>query len=217
MSTTVSATDLVEALNWRYATRTYDPARKIPDETWAALEQALVLTPSSFGIQPWRFLVVDDPDMRIRLAEASWGQPQPVQASHFVVFAVRRDLGEEHIDRFVARTAEVRGITAESLAPFRKAMMKSVESARKRGNLDDWNARQVYIALGQFVASAALLGVDTSPMEGLDAGQYDEILGLTGTGWATVCACAAGYRAADDKYAKIPKVRFRPADVIHRI
>lgn len=208
---------LIDALSWRYATKTYDPNRKIPEWSWAALEQALVLTPSSFGIQPWRFFVIDDPAVKERLAEASWGQTQPVDASHFVVFAVRKDLGEEHVDRYVARTAEVRGVAPESLASFKKVMMKSVESARRRGTLDDWNARQVYIALGQFMASAALLRVDTTPMEGLDPVRYDEILGLAGSGWTTVCACAAGYRAADDKYAVIPKVRFRHQEVIHHV
>ncbi len=211
------ASELLAALNWRYATKKFDPTRKIPAETWSALEQALVLSPSSFGIQPWKFLVVTDPSVREKLVPVSWGQTQPKDGSHHVVFAVRKDLPEAHIDRYVARTAEVRGTTSEALAPFKKMMMGSLEGARAKGYLDTWQKHQVYIALGQFMASAAVLGVDTCPMEGIEPSKYDEILGLTGTGYATVVACAAGYRAADDKYASLPKVRFPASEVIQHL
>lgn len=214
---TLAPSELLGALNWRYATKKFDPTKKIPAETWSALEQALVLSPSSFGIQPWKFLVVTDPAVREKLVPVSWGQTQPKDSSHFVVFAVRKDLPEAHIDRYVARTAELRGSTPEALAPFKKMMMGSLEGARAKGFLDTWQTHQVYIALGQFMASAAVLGVDTCPMEGLEPAKYDEILGLTGTGYATVVACAAGYRAGDDKYATLPKVRFSVADVIQHV
>ena len=214
---TLAPSELLAALNWRYATKKFDPAKKIPAETWSALEQALVLSPSSFGIQPWKFLVVTNPAVREKLVPVSWGQTQPKDASHFVVFAVRKDLPEAHIDRYVARTAELRGSTPDALAPFKKMMMGSLEGARAKGFLDTWQTHQVYIALGQFMASAAVLGVDTCPMEGLEPAKYDEILGLAGTGFATVVACAAGYRAGDDKYATLPKVRFPAAEVIQHV
>lgn len=214
---TLAPSELLAALNWRYATKKFDPAKKIPAETWSALEQALVLSPSSFGIQPWKFLIVTSPAVREKLVPVSWGQTQPKDASHFVVFAVRKDLPEAHIDRYVARTAELRGSTPDALAPFKKMMMGSLEGARAKGFLDTWQTHQVYIALGQFMASAAVLGVDTCPMEGLEPAKYDEILGLAGTGFATVVACAAGYRAGDDKYATLPKVRFPAAEVIQHV
>lgn len=214
---TLAPSELLAALNWRYATKKFDPAKKIPAETWSALEQALVLSPSSFGIQPWKFLIVTNPAVREKLVPVSWGQTQPKDASHFVVFAVRKDLPEAHIDRYVARTAELRGSTPDALAPFKKMMMGSLEGARAKGFLDTWQTHQVYIALGQFMASAAVLGVDTCPMEGLEPAKYDEILGLAGTGFATVVACAAGYRAGDDKYATLPKVRFPAAEVIQHV
>lgn len=214
---TLAPSELLAALNWRYATKKFDPVKKIPAETWSALEQALVLSPSSFGIQPWKFLIVTNPAVREKLVPVSWGQTQPKDASHFVVFAVRKDLPEAHIDRYVARTAELRGSTPDALAPFKKMMMGSLEGARAKGFLDTWQTHQVYIALGQFMASAAVLGVDTCPMEGLEPAKYDEILGLAGTGFATVVACAAGYRAGDDKYATLPKVRFPAAEVIQHV
>ena len=217
MSHAITDTTLLTALNWRYATKKFDPQKVIAADTWAALEQSLVLAPSSFGIQPWKFIVVDDPKLKAALVPLSWGQTQPAEASHFVVFAVCEDLGEEHLDRYLARTAAVRDTPVEKLAPFKNVMMGSLEKARKEGRLDTWQTHQIYIALGQFMAAAALLEVDTCPMEGIEPTKYDDVLSLTGTGFKTVVACAAGYRAADDKYAAMPKVRFPVHEVIeHR-
>ena len=214
--TPISTDTLLSALNWRYATKQFDPTRRIDDATWLALEQAMVLSPSSFGLQPWKFMVIEDPALRERLVAASWGQSQVKDASHLVVFAVRENIGDEHLDRYLARTGEVRGIEVEALTGFRNVIAGSLDGARAAGRLDEWQTRQLYIALGQFMTSAALLGVDTCPMEGLDPAQYDEILGLKGTGWKAVFACPAGYRAADDKYAATPKVRFPAESVIER-
>jgi nitroreductase len=213
----ISDTALIEALHWRYAVKKFDASKKIPASTWTAMEESLVLAPSSFGVQPWKFLVVDNTELRAKLVAASWGQAQVVDASHLVVFALKQDVGEEHIDRYMARTAEVRGITVESMDPFKKVIMGSFAGARAKGFLDTWQSRQVYIALGQFMTAAALLGVDTCPMEGLEPAKYDETLGLTGTGYTTLCACPAGYRSADDKYATTPKVRFPISEVIEHI
>lgn len=209
-----SPASLLETLRWRYATKQFDAARAIPEATWAALEESLVLTPSSLGLQPWRFLVISQPELRESLQAASYGQSQPRDCSHFVVFAVRRGLDAAHIDRHVARTAAVRGVAAESLVKFRGMVQGSVERARGEGTLDTWQNHQAYIALGQFMLAAALLGVDTCPMEGIEPRKYDEILGLAGTGYGTVVACAAGYRSPGDKYAAAPKVRFPRAEVV---
>jgi nitroreductase len=215
--TPIATTQLLEALQWRYATKAFDPARKIAPGLWTALEESLVLAPSSFGIQPWKFQVITDLALRERLVPVSWGQTQPKDCSHFVVFTVKKGLGEPEVDRYMARTAEVRGSTVDALAPFKKVIMGSLGKAAADGTLDTWQTHQLYIALGQFMAAAALLGVDTCPMEGLDPAKYDEVLGLAGTGYATVVACAAGYRSAADRYAATPKVRFHAVDVIvHR-
>ncbi|PAW65533.1 MAG: NAD(P)H-dependent oxidoreductase [Opitutia bacterium Tous-C1TDCM] len=217
MSDSLPPSRLVAALNWRYAVKKFDPTRMIPAETWTALEQALVLTPSSIGLQPWKFLVVTTPEVKVRLTAASYRQSQAAECSHFVVFTVRQDLDAEHVDRHLARMAEVRGVTVESLAKFRTMTMGNLERARNDGTLDTWQTHQIYIALGQFMASAAVLGIDTCPMEGIEPAKFDEILGLQGTGYATVVACAAGYRWPEDKYATTPKVRFKPEDVIVRV
>ena len=208
---------LLDALHWRYATKKFDPSRTIPQDTWTALEQSLVLTPSSFGLQPWMFVVVTDPGVRRRLVPHSWGQTQPVDCSNFVVFTVRKGLGSGDVDRYVQRITEVRGGSVEALAGYRNMMVGSLDRARVAGSLDGWQTHQVYIALGQFMASAALLGVDTCPMEGMEPARYDEVLGLAGTEFATVVACAAGYRAVDDKYAQLTKVRFTSEAVIRHV
>jgi nitroreductase len=213
----VSNETLLHQLNWRYATQRFDPAKKISAVDWHALEQALVLSPSSIGLQPWKFIVVTDPAVKVGLRAASWRQPQPEECSHFVVFAVRKDLDAAHVDRHVDRIVEVRGVERESLEKFKGMTLRNLDKARAEGRLDTWQTHQVYIALGQFIASAAMVGVDTCPMEGIDADKFDEILGLAITDYSTVVACAAGYRAADDKYAATKKVRFKPDEVIVRI
>ncbi len=217
MSNPISTATLLHALHWRYATKKFDPVRKIPATDWHALEQALVLAPSSVGLQPWKFIVVTDPAMKARLRPAAWDQSQVTDCSHFVVLAVRKNLGPDHVDRHIGRMAEVRGVTPESLDKFRQMVTGNLDKARAEERLDIWQSHQVYIALGQLLASAALLGVDTCPMEGFEPEKFDEILGLVGTGYASVVCCAAGYRAADDKYATTKKVRFKPEDVITRI
>ena len=211
----VSNETVLRQLQWRYATKKFDPAKRISDETWSTLEQCLVLAPSSFGLQPWRFIVVTDPKVKENLPPISWGQKQVVDGSHVVVFAKRLNLSIDDIDAHVARTAEVQGKTVESLDGFRNIMIASLHS----GNIDlnHWAALQVYIALGQFMATAAMMGIDTCPMEGIEPAKYDELLGLAQQGYATVVACVAGYRAADDKYAQLPKVRFKTEDVVERI
>ena len=213
----IPASQLVEALNWRYATKKFDPVKKIAPDAWDALEQSLVLSPSSIGLQPWKFFVVTDQAVKNQLVAASYHQKQAAECSHFVVFAVRRDIDAAHVDRHISRMVEVRGVTVESLDKFRTMTMRNLETARAAGTLDTWQTHQIYIALGQFMASAAVLGIDTCPMEGIEPEKYDEILGLSGTDYATVVACAAGYRLGDDKYATTKKVRFKADDVVVRI
>jgi nitroreductase len=217
MPATIPPPQLVDALNWRYATKKFDPAKKIPADMWDALEQSLVLAPSSIGLQPWKFFVVTDPAVKTQLMAASYRQPQVADCSHFVALTARRDIDAGHVERHIGRMAEVTGVTAESLAKFRTMTMRNLDKARAAGTLDVWQEHQIYIALGQFMLSAAVLGVDTCPMEGIEPEKYDEILGLAGSSYATVVACAAGYRLPDDKYANTKKVRFKAEDVIVRV
>jgi nitroreductase len=213
---TISADALLTQLNWRYATKTFDPTKRISDSDWAALEQALVLTPTSYGFQPFRFVVVNDAATREQLVPLSWGQRQPADASHFVVFAAKEAVTEADVDHYLARVAEVRGIAVESLARFKGVLLGDLVKGPRSAAQHEWATRQAYIALGNFMTAAALLGIDTCPMEGIDSAKYDELLGL-GQGYKTVVACAAGYRSAEDKYGAVPKVRFPASELVIHI
>jgi nitroreductase len=216
--TTLSPDQLLARLRWRYATKRFEPgpAGRLAPEQWAALEQALVLAPSSFGLQPWHFVVVTEHATKLRLQELSFRQPQAAECSHLVVFAHRKGLAAEDVRRYVERVAAVRGATLESLAGFEGVMARHVAQPPPF-DVDEWTRRQTYIALGMLLASAAVLGVDACPMEGIDRAGYDAALGLAARGYASVCAAALGRRAEGDKYAALPKVRFEPRDVITHV
>jgi nitroreductase len=205
---------LISALNWRYATKVFDPTRKISATDLETLKQSLVLTPSSFGLQPYRFLIITDPQVKAKLRDASLGQSQVTDCSHMVVFLARQQMTEADVDHLIQRIAKVRGVQADSLAGYKGMMVGSLVTGPRAGNVAEWAARQAYIALGQFMASAALLGLDSCPMEGLDAKKYDEILGLNSTPFRTVVACPVGYRAESDKYAQLAKVRFPVEELV---
>ncbi|MGD0538008.1 MAG: NAD(P)H-dependent oxidoreductase [Verrucomicrobiota bacterium] len=209
--------ELLDALEWRYATKIFDPARTLPEAVWQSLQTALVLSPSSYGLQPYRFLVVADPARRAELLPHSWGQKQVVDASHFVVFTARTVIAVADVDRLIARTIEIRGLPAAALAAYRQMMIGDLVQGPRSSLALHWAARQAYIALGNLLTSAALLGVDACPMEGFVPAEYDRILGLAGTGYAAVVACALGYRAATDKYATLPKVRFDASELVKNL
>jgi nitroreductase len=167
-------------------------------------------------MQPYRFLVLTDKALREKLVPLSWGQRQVVDSSHFVVFLARTEVKAEHVDEFVQRIATVRGTTPDALKGYRDIIVGDVVNGPRQAVAPEWAARQAYIALGQLMTAAALLGVDACPMEGFSPADYDEALGLKGTGYRSVVACALGYRAASDKYATAPKVRFPVETLIER-
>ena len=206
--------DILSALNWRYACKVFDASKTIPEETWKTLEQSLILTPSSFGLQPWKFLVIQDKELREKLVPHAWNQRQVVDSSHLVVLTVPKAVSIDHVDANIARMVEVRGGTADALAGFRKMVLGFREGLEAKGQLENWARLQSYIALGQFMLAASLLGIDTCPMEGFIPAKFDEVLGLESTGYTTSVLCPAGYRSSDDRYASLPKVRFEAKDVI---
>ncbi len=215
--TTTSPDALLAQLNWRYATKKFDAARKIDAGLWAQIERALVLTPSSFGLQPWRFIVVTDASVKQALVPHSWGQTQPAECSHHVIFTAKNSVGEVDVDHFVDSIVTVRGGERGGLAGYRQVMVDFVGRAATEGWLKEWATRQAYIALGNFMTSCAVLGVDTCPMEGIVPAKYDEVLGLASEGYSTVVACAAGYRASDDRYADLAKVRHPVTEMVRHI
>jgi nitroreductase len=205
---TITSEQLLDRLNWRYATKQFDPNLKISAQDWATLEDALLLTPSSGGLQPWKFIVVTDPAVRAKLSPASYGQPQITNASHQVVFAAKTNFSEVDVDAFINHAATTRGVSVKSLATFRDMLVGGIVKSMDEAARNSWARNQAYIALGNLLTSAALLGIDACPMEGFDRAQYDEILGLNKQGFATAVIATLGYRAASDQYAAAQKVRF---------
>ena len=215
--TPLTHSQLLAALHWRYAVKQFDTTKKIAPETWAAIEDSLVLSASSFGLQPYRFYVIANPAVREQLLPHSWGQKQVVEASHYVVFAGRTAMTAQEIDAFIKLTADTRGQSVESLKGLHGMMNGSIlnENFQKRAVV--WAAAQAYIALGNLLTSVALLGVDACPMEGFVREEYDRILDLPALGLASVVCCAVGYRANTDKYATLKKVRPAKSDLVKTV
>lgn len=211
----VHVDQLVDSLKWRYAVKRFDPARTIDPKTWAKLEESLVLTPSSFGLQPWKFIVVQSPELKAKLPAISWNQSQPGDCSHMVVLASMKTVSVEYVDRFLETTASIRSVPSAGLAPYRQMILGFLRNIA--GNELAWSSKQAYIALGQLMATAAILGIDACPMEGIVVPEYDKLLGLEGTNYTSVVGCAMGYRHADDKYAAAAKIRFQMDDVLTRL
>jgi nitroreductase len=212
----VSPDVILDQLRWRYATKKFDPARKIAPKLWAQLEAAAVLAPSSYGLQPWRFIVITDPAMRKKLHPVSYNQAQILDASHLVVFAAKNPPTPADVEGHIAQTARIRGVATTLLDGYRQMMLGSL--ARMSGpDAHAWATRQTYIALGVFLSACALSGVDACPMEGFQPEKYGEILGLKEKGLGAVVIATAGYRLLDDPAAKLAKSRFAVEDVIEHV
>lgn len=213
---TLKGSQIVESLRWRYATKKFNSEKRIPEETWKELEETLILSPSSFGLQPWSFVVVSDQKIKDRLPEFSWSQNQVKDCSHLVVICRRNEMNLSYVDRFVEDIAATRGVSTDSLKSYHE-MMAGFVSARSAAELETWMTKQCYIALGVLMTAASLLKVDNCPMEGFLPAEYDRILGLESKGLKSVVLCALGYRADDDKYAKAAKVRFKRDEIVIRV
>ena len=208
---------LLQALRWRYATKVFDASRRIDGPTWDALEQALVLTASSYGLQPWKFLVITDPAIRAELRPHSWNQSQITDCSHLVVLLSKRTINPADADRLIEATATTRSLETAALAGYRQMIQVDLIEGPRSRIIEEWADRQVYIALGNLLSSAAVLGVDTCAIEGFSPAEYDRILQLDGSDYRSCVVCACGHRSADDKYASLAKVRYSATDLIeHR-
>lgn len=210
----ISQDTLLTQLNWRYATKKFDAEKKLDDSTWNTLEESLVLTPSSFGLQPWKFLIVTDLKIKEQLKAFSWNQSQITDCSHLVVFLAKTSMEESYVDHFVDRMCAVRSITPDKVAGYRNMMVGDVVHGARGKMAAVWSTHQLYIALGNLMTCAALIGVDTCPLEGIEPEKYDDILDLKGSGYATRVACAVGYRHSEDAYAKARKVRFEKKEML---
>jgi len=212
----ISPENLLKSLQWRYATKAFDSERQIPESIWSSLEDSLILTPSSFGLQPWHFFVITNPEIKAELLPHSWNQAQVTECSHFVVLAAQKNVGDVEISQLMDRTSTLRKVETATLDGYRQ-MMSGFMARMNPEELLNWAKLQTYIALGQLMASASVLGVDACPMEGFVSAEYDRILGLEEKGLSASVACALGYRSTADKYAELPKVRYEKSELISRL
>jgi len=207
---------ILDSLKWRYATKVFDPSKKLANSDVQTLIDAFRLTPTSFGLFPFELIIVENPQIREELVAHSWGQRQIADASHLFIVARRTDVDAAFIDKYVEKVAATRGITVESLQQY-AGMMKGSLTGRTPEELATWTGKQAYIAMGNLLTVAAELKIDACPMEGFDPAAYDKILQLADMNLAALYAIPFGYRSADDKYASLPKVRWDEKDIVHRI
>lgn len=207
---------IIQSLNWRYATKMFDPEQKVSDAYMGMLLEALRLSPSSFGLQFWKFVVVTNQELKNQLIEHSWGQKQVADCSHLLVFCKPAKVTAADVDRFVADMAKTREVPQESLAGYGNVMKGYIESSTPE-KLSAWMDKQLYIALGVLHTVCAELKIDSCPMEGFSAEAYDKVLGLDAKGLKSVVVCPVGYRSSEDKYANVKKVRYPLEDVVEWI
>ncbi len=205
--------NIIEALNWRYATKGFDKEKKLTNEQIHTITEAMRLSASSYGLQPWKFIVVTNPEVRAQLRAAAWDQAQITDASHLIVLAVQKNVDASFVDKYVKSVADTRGLTVESLKGFGDMMKGSIQS-RTPEQTKEWSSRQVYIALGTGLAAAASEGIDACPMEGFDNAKFDEILGLGAMDLESRVLLAVGFRDPSDATAAYKKSRFAESEVI---
>ena len=195
-------------LRWRYATKAFDPDVEVSEEDWFVLTEAFRLTPSSYGLQPWKLIDVTTPQIRQALAQsAPLNATKILTCSRLAVLANLRRISPDYLEAFFCDVAAARGLQRDQIDGFATMVAADIESKGPTGQAC-WALAQTYIALGVMASAAALMRIDMCPMEGIDRHAFDEILGLGGTDYTSAVGVAVGYRAADDPFQNLPRVRF---------
>ncbi|QBN18081.1 NAD(P)H-dependent oxidoreductase [Flavobacterium nackdongense] len=192
--------------NWRYATKKFDSSKKISNQDFELLLEAIRLSSSSYGLQPYKILIIENQDLRAKIQQAAWGQSQVVDASHLLIFANQTDISDAQIDEFFENTSKTRGIEIESLAGY-QGFMKSKINELSADAKNIWNSKQTYLALANLMNAAAELKIDVTPMEGFSPADVNEILGLKELGLNASLLAPIGYRHSEDATQHYKKVR----------
>ena len=203
---------ILNALNWRYATKIFDKNKIVPDDTFELLLESLRLSPSSIGLQPWKFIVVKNKTIRQQMMELSMQQTQITGASHLIMLCTLQTLDESYLDNLIAYK-KFQNNGHSSLEQFKTVALSFIKS-KSNEQLRQWLAEQVYIALGFLLSACAMLHVDACPMEAFDHGKVNKLLDLHKLGIESRVAVAIGYRAANDEHAKHNKLRWPSKDVV---
>lgn len=208
--------EIIDKLNWRYATKGFDASRKLTEDQLETLSTAIQMAPTSLGLQPFKVIVVSDNDVRQKLRLAAYNQPQVTDASEIFIFATYNEYTLAHVDEYATNIAITRGIEKSDIQGFVDSMNSAV-SGKSLEELRNWNGKQAYIAMGVLLETAALLDIDACPMEGFDPAQFDEILGLKKQNLTSLSIVAVGYRSENDKYQDLKKVRKSKEDLFINI
>ncbi|MBP2282476.1 nitroreductase [Flavobacterium sp. CG_23.5] len=196
----------LEHQNWRYATKKFDATKKISTEDLNILKEAIRLSTSSFGLQPYKVIIVENLELRAKLQQASWGQSQVIDASHLFVFANQINIGDAEVDAYVKNTSIVRELPIDALAGFGDYMKGYIKPLTEDAK-NIWTSKQTYLAMGNLLNAAAELKIDVTPMEGFVPAQVNEILGLDKLGLNASLIATLGYRHAEDASQHYKKVR----------
>jgi nitroreductase len=208
--------NIIDDLNWRYAVKQYDPTRKLSNEQFATIKESLRLTPTSYGLQPLKFLVIETPELREQIRTIAYSQNQVVDASHLLILCTRKEINEAEIDLHVERVASIRNTPEERKLNFSSFLKKSILAIPTEFH-EPWNEKQAYIALGQLLHTCASLRVDATPMEGFNSKQLDKLLNLEEQGLKSVLLCPIGYRSSEDSYQNLKKVRKSEEDLFETL
>jgi nitroreductase len=192
--------------NWRYATKKFDATKKITTEDLNTLKEAIRLSSSSYGLQPYKIIIVESPELRAKLQPSAWGQSQIVEASHLIIFANETNIGDNAIDSFLKNISETRSTPIEALSGYGDFMKSKISTLTSEAK-DIWTAKQTYLALGNLLNAAAELKIDATPMEGFVPAQVNEILGLDELGLNATLIATLGYRHEEDATQHYKKVR----------
>lgn len=198
--------ELIKGLKWRYATKKFDPTKKISKEDLEILKEAVQLSASSYGLQFYKVLIVEDAAIRAKLKEAAFGQSQLTDASQVFVFCNYTTPSDSDVDKFVQLTSETRKQNIVELEAHANGMKNSIKAKTKEA-VEIWTAKQTYIALGTLLAAAGELRIDACPMEGFNPKEFNKILGLDDKGLNAAVIATVGYRSEEDNYQHKAKVR----------
>ena len=197
---------IIENLNWRYATKKFDATKKIAKKDLEILKEAVRLSASSYGLQPYQVLLVQNEDLRQKIKEVGWNQTQITEASDLMVFANNTNVGNLEIENYITNIAKTREIPVANLKGFEDMMKNAIGNLTPEAN-ENWAAKQTYIALGTLLSAAAELKIDATPMEGFDRNAVNEILQLNDKNLSASFIVTLGYRDDADATQHLQKVR----------
>jgi len=197
---------IIDDLNWRYATKRFNTNQRISEDDLKTIKKSLQLVPSSYGLQPLKYILVENTDLREKLVSASYNQRQVQDASHLLVICSSLKMTEKHIDDFMENVATTRNVKLETTSGYSN-FVKSTVNNMEDDKIERWNQNQAYIALGQLLHTCASLRIDATPMEGFIPEQYAEILGVDKNEFHVTLVCPMGYRHEEDETQHLQKVR----------